>query len=69
RWAQQQRDAEDWAAIQQGVRAQRRRPTFAELRQRRTAGRQDGRTDYEGGPVDYWTGQPRTDHDTESEAA
>ncbi|MQA96018.1 MAG: hypothetical protein GEV11_15690 [Streptosporangiales bacterium] len=70
-WAQDQRDAEDWAAIQQSVRALRRLPTPAQVAERRQAAtRPDGRpADHPGGPVDYWTGRPLTNHDTESEAA
>lgn len=70
-WAEEQRHAEEWAAIQEGVRALRRQPTTRTLTERRAAvlRPKERPHDYEGGPVDYWTGRPLTDHHTESEAA
>jgi len=58
--------AREWSAVAKHVRNTSRKPTSAELAERRKPGgaiyeaalcRRGGR-EYEGGPVNFWTGQP-----------
>lgn len=55
----------EWAAISSAVKATSRVPTTAELAERRRPGgaiyearmRRHGGREYQGGPVNFWTGQ------------
>ncbi|MFI9846504.1 hypothetical protein ACIHFD_56445 [Nonomuraea sp. NPDC051941] len=56
----------EWSAVAEKVRSTSRTPTAAELAERRKPGgpiyeaalRRRGGREYEGGPVNFWTGQP-----------